>query len=73
MFLVFRFSSLFDLMLLSYQAIFRGRVLFRDFFLVFKESTQSPKNGFAIRELRVVFGKLRIEIITFLENCESNF
>ena len=29
------------------------------------------KKGFANRELLVVFGKLRIEITTFLENSES--
>ena len=34
----------------------------------YKRHTGSEKR---LRELRVVFGKLRIEITTFLENCES--
>ena len=35
--------------------------------------SQGAKQGFAICELRVVFGKLRIEVTTFVGIWESTF
>ena len=35
------------------------------------KKSQGANKGFTVHELRVVFGKLRLEITTFLGNWES--